>query len=328
MIIVTGGAGFIGSNLLAALEDRGGADLVLCDFLGQDEKWRNVAKRDLADIVPPEDLFDFLDDQGGEVDAIFHMGARSSTLETDADLVIELNFRFTTALWDWCAANDTRLIYASSAATYGDGNLGFDDDGTPAALARLRPLNLYAWSKHLTDRRVARLVASDAPRPPQWVGLKFFNVYGPNEYHKGNARSMVPQIYEQIVDSGCTHLFRSYRDDIADGDQRRDFVWIDDCTDMTLWLYDHPEVSGLFNIGSGTAHSFADLANAVFAALGRDPQIDFVDMPEVLRGRYQYFTEARMARLRAAGYDRPATPLADGVARYVRDCLDTDDPYR
>jgi ADP-L-glycero-D-manno-heptose 6-epimerase len=214
------------------------------------------------------------------------------------------------------------LIYASSAATYGDGAAGFDDDGSPAALARLRPLNAYGWSKHLTDRRIARIVAEGGPRPPQWAGLKFFNVYGPGEDHKGAQRSVVPQVWRQVRSGGPARLFRSYRPGVPDGEQRRDFVWIGDAVAVMLWLLDRPEVSGLFNVGSGWARSFNDLAQAVFAALGREPRIEYVDMPARLRDRYQYFTEAPIDRLRRAGYDAPMTTLEEGVRRYVRDHLE------
>lgn len=327
MIVVTGGAGFIGSNLLAGLESQGAGDLVLCDRLGRDGKWRNVAKRDLADIVPPERLFDFLDASAGAVEAVFHLGAISTTTETDGDLVVASNLRLSLDLWTWCARHGVRLIYASSAATYGDGALGFDDDGAAAALAKLRPLNLYGWSKHLFDRRVAALVARGAPSPPQWAGLKFFNVYGPNEYHKDGQVSVVLKNFREIEATGRAVLFRSHRPDFADGGQRRDFVWVGDCVDVMLWLFRSPAVSGLFNLGTGRARTFADLAAAVFAALGRAPQIDYVDMPANIRNQYQYHTEARMHRLAAAGYNGPFTALEDGVARYVRGYLTAPDNF-
>ncbi len=328
MIVITGGAGFIGSNLAAALEERGERDLVICDRLGQDGKWRNIAKRELAALVPPEALFPFLEEHARAIDTLFHMGAISSTTETDADLIAATNFTLSLQLWDWCAESETRFIYASSAATYGDGSAGFDDDGTAAALARLKPLNAYGWSKHLFDRRVARLIEREAPRPPQWVGLKFFNVYGPNEYHKGAMKSVVAQIHPRAGQGEPARLFRSHRDGVPDGGQKRDFVYVRDCVDMTLWLYDHPGVSGLFNIGSGAARSFADLAASVFRALGREPLVEFVDTPVEIRDRYQYFTEARMERLRAAGYARPTTALEEGVRDYVQTYLAADDPYR
>lgn len=328
MILVTGGAGFIGSNLVASLEERGLADLAVCDRLGRDSKWRNLAKRELAEIVPPENLFAFLGAHARQIETIFHMGAVSSTTETDADLIIAANFTLSLRLWDWCAASGTRFIYASSAATYGDGSMGFDDDGTPAALARLRPLNAYGWSKHLFDRRVARLVERRVPRPPQWAGAKFFNVYGPNEYHKGTMQSVVAHIYPRAAKGEPARLFRSHRAGIPDGGQQRDFVAVGDCVDMLLFLYDHPDQCGLFNMGSGTARSFADLAAAVYRAAGREPLIEFIDTPIEIRDKYQYFTQAPIDRLRRAGYDRPTTSLEDGVRDYVQTYLAAADPYR
>ncbi|RMH14477.1 MAG: ADP-glyceromanno-heptose 6-epimerase, partial [Gemmatimonadetes bacterium] len=264
----------------------------------------------------------------GEVEAIVHMGAVSSTTETDADLIAATNVRLPLALWEWCAREGVRFIYASSAATYGDGSQGFDDDPDPGSLARLRPLNPYGWSKQLFDRMVARRVAEGRPAPPQWAGLKFFNVYGPNEYHKGSMRSVALQAFEQIRERGAVTLFRSHHPDYVDGGQLRDFVWVGDCVEVVAWLLGHPGVSGLFNVGTGRARSFLDLAHAVFAALGREPRIEWVDTPAEIRERYQYFTEARMERLRAAGYDAPFTGLEEGVVAYVRDYLATDDPYR
>ncbi len=328
MIVVTGGAGFIGSNLVAALEARGAGEIVICDRLGDGEKWRNIAKRELADFVAPEALLKYLDTHAGGIEAIFHMGAISATTEIDADLLIDNNFGVSHDLWRWCARHGSRLIYASSAATYGDGAQGFDDDPSPAGLARLRPLNAYGWSKHLFDRRVARIAEEAGPRPAQWAGLKFFNVYGPNEYHKGAMRSVAHQTYERIASGRPARLFRSHNPDYEDGGQLRDFVWVDDCVDVMLWLLDHPGTSGLFNLGTGKARSFADLATAAFRALDREPDIEFVDTPAELRDRYQYFTEAGMSRLRAAGYEAPFTSLEDGVATYLRDYLATGDPYR
>lgn len=328
MILITGGAGFIGSNLAAALEDRGATDLVICDRLGKDEKWRNLGKRELVALITPEALPGFLEAQGKNVAAVFHMGASSSTTETDADLIIASNFTLSRLLWDWCTATQTRFIYASSAATYGDGSAGFDDDAAPEALARLQPLNAYGWSKHLFDRRVARVIAGGGTVPPQWAGLKFFNVYGPNEYHKGGQKSVVAQIYARAKAGETCTLFRSHRAGVPDGGQKRDFVYVRDCVDQMLWLYDHPRVSGLFNAGSGQARSFLDLASAVYHALGREPRIDYVDTPAEIRDKYQYFTEARMTRIREAGYTKPPTALEDGVRHYVQTYLDAADPYR
>jgi ADP-L-glycero-D-manno-heptose 6-epimerase len=328
LIVVTGGAGFIGSCVVAALEAAGHAEIVVCDRLGRDDKWRNLAKRALADLIPPEALMGHLDRHRREIEAVIHMGAISATTEADADLIVESNFRLTMRLWDWCAAAGARLLYASSAATYGDGGAGFSDALDAAGLAALRPLNAYGWSKHLTDRRILHLAASGAPRPRQWAGLKFFNVYGPNEYHKGGQQSVVVQVHRQIKEHGVARLFRSCRPDYADGGQLRDFVWVDDVAAVILWLLDHPGVNGLYNVGSGRARSFLDLATSVFAALGLPPSIEYVEMPAQLQGRYQYFTLAPLDRLRAAGCEFQPTPLEEGVRRYVQDSLEADDPYR
>lgn len=333
LIVVTGGAGFIGSNLLARLEARalaqgGGGELVVVDYLGSGDKWRNLAKRELAAIVAPENLPDFLAANRDEIEVIFHIGANSATTASDVDRLIDSNIRNSLMLWEWCAGEGKRLIYASSAATYGDGAQGFDDDGSPAALAKLRPLNAYGWSKHFVDRRIARLIAQGAPQPVQWAGLKYFNVYGPNEYHKGPQRSVAHQLFPLARDGQAARLFRSHRPDYPDGGQLRDFVWVEDCVDVMLWLLDHPEISGLFNLGTGSARSFADLATAVFRAVGVEPRIEFVDTPIEIRDKYQYFTQAKMERLRAAGYAAPFTSLEDGVASYIRDYLLKDDPYR
>lgn len=328
MIVVTGGAGFIGSNLVAALASRGSVDVVVCDWLGSGDKWRNLAKHEIADFIAPEDLFTFLDINEGRIQAIFHLGAITSTTETDADLVTRTNFTLSSALWRWCSEQRVRFIYASSAATYGDGSQGFDDDGSIAALSRLRPLNIYGWSKHAFDRSVARIVSSGGPHPPQWAGLKFFNVYGPNEYHKGAMKSVVVQIYADATAGLPANLFRSHRSDVPDGGQKRDFVWVGDCVSVLMWLFENRGVSGLFNLGSGKARSFLDLARAVFQALGKEPAIRYVDTPADIRDKYQYFTEANMTRLRAAGYTAPFAALEDGVARYVRDFLTAADSYR
>ncbi|MBT6137159.1 MAG: ADP-glyceromanno-heptose 6-epimerase [Rhodospirillaceae bacterium] len=331
MIVVTGGAGFIGSNLVAALCERDAearVDIVVCDHLGSDDKWRNIAKRELADVVPPDELGAFLDAHAGEIEAIFHLGASSSTTETDVDFILRNNFRLSLDLWQWCATHDARLIYASSAATYGDGSDGFTDDASIAGLSKLAPLNPYGWSKHLFDRRVLRLIADGAPSPRQWAGLKFFNVYGPNEYHKGGQKSVVSQIYPRAAEGLPAILFRSHHPDYTDGGQLRDFVWVGDCVDVMLWLLDNPGTNGLFNLGTGKARSFADLASAVYVALEREPVLEFVDTPVEIRDRYQYFTQAHMEKLRDAGYDGQFTSLEEGVRRYVQDFLETEDPYR
>jgi ADP-L-glycero-D-manno-heptose 6-epimerase len=255
------------------------------------------------------------------------LGAISATTETNVERLIATNIDLSRDLWQWCSQHHIRLLYASSAATYGSGDSGFDDDGSVAGLARLHPLNAYGWSKHVFDRHVARVVAAGAPRPPQWIGLKFFNVYGPNEYHKGAMKSVVAQLYPRAAAGEPARLFRSHNPDYRDGGQMRDFVWVGDCVDVMMWFLDHPGVSGLFNMGTGKARSFADLAAAVYRALDRTPLIEYVDTPPEIRDKYQYFTEARMDRLRQAGYAHPFTELEDGVGRYVRDFLAAPDPY-
>jgi len=327
MIVVTGGAGFIGSNLVAGLEARGCHPIVVADRLRNGNKWRNLAKRELFAIVPPEELAAFLDRHADEVTAIFHMGAISATTETDVDRLAANNIGLTRFLWDWCAERRVRFIFASSAATYGDGSGGFDDQFGIEPLARLRPLNAYGWSKHVVDRFVARAVASGGPTPPQWAGLKFFNVYGPNEGHKGPQASVISGLYPRLVAGEPARLFRSHRPDYADGAQLRDFVWVGDCVAVMLWLLDTPMVSGLFNVGSGVARSFKDLALATFAAAGLEPRIEYIDMPEMLRDRYQYYTCAEIGRLRAAGFTAPMTSLEAGVTTYVRQFLANPDPY-
>lgn len=327
MYVITGGAGFIGSNLLAALEARGEGELVVVDRLRSGEKWRNIAKREITDIVAPEHVFDFLETHKKKITALIHMGAVSSTTETDADRIVTNNFNLSIALWKWCTVNGVRLIYASSAATYGDGAAGFDDTFTPEALARLEPLNAYGWSKHLFDRRIARRMEAGRQTPPQWVGLKFFNVYGPNEYHKGGQASVVSQVYPHAASKAHFDLFKSHHPDYPDGGQMRDFVWVGDCVDVMLWLLDNPSVSGLFNMGTGQARTFYDLAATVYRAMEMTPMIRFKDTPVSLREKYQYFTQAEMKRLRAAGYDKPFTSLEEGVTTYVTRFLDTGDRF-
>lgn len=329
MIVVTGGAGFIGSNIVSRLcaEDRW--DVVVCDRLEDANlgKWRNIAKSNIADFWMPEEMFAQLERHAERVSAIVHMGAISSTTEQDADLILRTNFSLSRDLWDWCAANDTRLIYASSAATYGDGEAGFEDDDAFEAISKLQPLNAYGYSKKLFDQYAVR-EASRGHAPRQWAGLKFFNVYGPNEGHKGGMKSVIAQIWPRVAAGETVSLFRSHRPDYADGGQLRDFVFVDDVVDIIDWLLCAPEVSGIFNAGSGQARSFLDLANATFAAAGKDPAVTYIDMPEVIRDRYQYFTEAKMDRIRAMGFGGQSTPLEEGVRRYVQSFLSQPDPYR
>src|SRR5262249_33941576 len=300
MLLVTGGAGFVGSNIVAALNDAGRSDVVVCDLLGHDGKWRNLAKRQLADVMPPAQLADWL--KGRKLDAVIHLGAISETTATDGDLVMETNFRFPMRLLDWCTANAVPFIYASSAATYGDGAQGFADDPSPAALRQLRPMNLYGWSKHLFDMAVIDRAARGDKLPPQWAGLKFFNVFGPNEYHKGTMMSVLARRFADIKAGRAVQLFKSHREGIADGDQRRDFIYVDDVVRVTMWLLATRGISGLFNVATGTAPTFKHMILAAFAALGASPNIQYIDMPEQIRGSYQYFTQSKVDPLPGAGY--------------------------
>jgi ADP-L-glycero-D-manno-heptose 6-epimerase len=326
MLLVTGGAGFIGSNLVAALNDAGRTDVVVCDVLGSDGKWRNLAKRQLADIVPPDALQDWL--KGRSLDAVVHLGAISETTATDGDLVVETNFRLSMRLLDWCTASSTPLIYASSAATYGDGDHGFSDASSLSALKTLRPMNLYGWSKHQFDMAIAARLERGDSLPPQWAGLKFFNVFGPNEYHKGAMMSVLAKRFDDVKSGRVVQLFKSHRDGIADGDQRRDFIYVDDVVRVMMWLLATPSVSGLYNVGTGKARSFKDLMLSAYAALGAKANIQYVDMPEQIRGSYQYFTQSEVDRLRGAGYNGGFTALEDAVGLYVKGYLDRADRYR
>jgi ADP-L-glycero-D-manno-heptose 6-epimerase len=326
MLLVTGGAGFIGSNIVAALNEAGRADVAVCDLLGHEGKWRNLAKRQLADIIPPSELPAWL--AGRRLDAVIHLGAISETTATDGDLVIETNFRLSIRLLDWCTAMATPFIYASSASTYGDGAQGFRDDDSLAALKLLRPMNLYGWSKHLFDMAVAERVARREKLPPQWAGLKFFNVFGPNEYHKGTMMSVLARRFDDIKAGRPVQLFKSHREGIADGDQRRDFIYVEDVVRVMMWLLATPSVSGIFNLGTGKARSFKDMMLAAYAALGTTPNIQYVEMPEALRGSYQYFTQSDVDRLHRAGYNGGFRPLEQTVETYIKDFLNRTDRFR
>jgi ADP-L-glycero-D-manno-heptose 6-epimerase len=314
-VLVTGGAGFIGSALVWALNRRGCDNVVVCDILGTDEKWRNLTPLRFADYVEAADLLPRL--QGGSLgkfDLVLHMGACSATTEKDATYLIKNNFEFTKDLAQWALASKARFVYASSAATYGDGSAGMEDDQTK--LDTLRPLNMYGYSKHLFDQHARRLDFLG-----KICGLKFFNVFGPNEDHKGDMRSLVHKSFAQVQGKGVIQLFESCRKDYKDGEQKRDFLYIKDCVAMTLHLAATPRANGLFNIGSGRARTWIDLANAVFSALKKKPVIKFIEMPEAIRDKYQYFTQANLLRLRGAGYAAPVTSLENAVQDYVRNYL-------
>ncbi|MCR5875718.1 ADP-glyceromanno-heptose 6-epimerase [Phenylobacterium sp. J426] len=329
IVFVTGGAGFIGSNIVAKLAEDRALDVVVCDRLREAElgKWRNIAKHPIGDFVAPEDMFEWLEKRWRDVEMVVHMGAISSTTEPDADKIIHSNFTLSRDLFRWCADRQRRLVYASSAATYGAGEHGFDDDNDFEALARLRPLNTYGWSKALFDVFASRQAARDYA-PPQWVGLKFFNVYGPNEEHKHSMKSVAAQIWPHVRAGQGVQLFKSYRPDVPDGGQKRDFVYVRDAAEVTRWLLDNPQVNGIFNLGSGEARTFEEMARNVFAAAGKPAQIEYTPMPPAIRDKYQYFTQARMDRLFQAGYPRKMTSLEDGISDYVGGFLSQPDPYR
>lgn len=325
MILVTGGAGFIGSNLQAALFQRG-LETVVVDRLGVDDKWRNLAKHPPACVIPPEELDTFLA-RHPPVEMVFHMGAISETTARDADLTWATNVELTRRLWDWCADRGARFVYASSAATYGAMNEGFDDTSSIEALDRLRPLNLYGWTKHAFDTLLVRHLLKASKRPPQWAGLKFFNVYGPNEYHKGAMISVVKVKHDEVAAGKPARLFRSDVPGLADGQQARDFIWVGDVVDVMLWLMEKRDVSGLFNLGTGQARTYVDLAHAVCDAAGQPRRVEFIEMPEKLRGQYQSFTQASMDKLRGQGYGGQFTPLEEGIRRYVQGYLASGDLY-
>jgi len=310
-ILVTGGAGFIGSALVWALNRRGCDNIVVCDILGTTEKWRNLTPLRFADYVEAEALLPRLQSGAlGKFDLVLHLGACSATTEKDASYLIRNNYEFTRDLAVWSLANKTRFVYASSAATYGDGSAGMEDN--EGVLDALRPLNMYGYSKHLFDQHARR-----AGFLNKIVGLKYFNVFGPNEDHKGDMRSLVHKSFAQVQDEGVIRLFKSYRKDFRNGEQKRDFLYVKDCVAMTLHLAATPKANGLFNVGSGVARSWVDLANAVFGAVQKKPVIKFIEMPEAIRGKYQYFTQANLLRLRGAGYAAPVTSLETAVTDYV-----------
>ncbi|HXV15435.1 MAG TPA: ADP-glyceromanno-heptose 6-epimerase [Gemmatimonadaceae bacterium] len=312
-VLVTGGAGFIGSRLIHELNNRGIENIVVSDFLGTDMRWRNIEPLAFADYVDAGVLLDSLDAGTlGDFDLVLHMGACSSTTERDAAYLMRNNYEYTRRLAHWSLDHGARFVYASSAATYGNGDAGMDDSADLSRLRTYHPLNMYGYSKHLFDMYAARNKLFD-----RIVGLKYFNVFGPNEQHKGDMRSMVLKAWEEIGRTGTVKLFRSYREDYRDGEQRRDFIYVNDAVAMTLHLANTPDAAGLFNIGSGRAETWLDLAYAVFAAMGREPRIDFIDMPEEMRPAYQYHTVADIRRLRDTGYDREIAPLSDSVRDYV-----------
>lgn len=327
MIIVTGGAGFIGSAMIWKLNQQGHDDILVVDQMGNGQKWRNLNKLKFATIFHKNELFDWLDNQGARanVDAVIHMGACSTTTETDLDYLVANNLNYSIWLWTYCMEYQIPFIYASSAATYGGGELGFEDD--LEKINQLKPLNPYGFSKQKFDQWVLK----QSKKPPFWAGLKFFNVYGPQEYHKGSQSSVVHQWLPQIKEHGSLKLFKSYRDDYRHGEQKRDFVYVKDCVDIMWHFYKEADqhASGIYNVGTGEARTFTDLAKSLFAAVGKtEAKFEFVEMPAQLMKQYQYFTQADLNRLRQdGGYKKPMTTIEQGVADYVGNYLLKDDPY-
>jgi ADP-L-glycero-D-manno-heptose 6-epimerase len=315
-VLVTGGGGFIGSALVWELNRRGCADIVIADSAPEAERSRYLRHLLCADYLQPEQALSWLStDKLGKFDFVFHLGACSSTTETNRDYLYHNNFEFSRDLAAWAIAHDVRFVYASSAATYGDGSAGMDDTNL-GNLDRLKPLNLYGESKHLMDLHARR---------EGWfervVALKYFNVFGPNEEHKGEMRSVVNKSFAQVMQAGVIRLFKSYRPEYADGEQQRDFLYVKDAVRMTVHLAENRQAAGIFNIGSGKAHSWNQLAAAIFSALDREPRIEYIEMPETIRDKYQYFTEAKIEKLRSAGYTQAITPLGEAVRDYVQNYL-------
>jgi ADP-L-glycero-D-manno-heptose 6-epimerase len=316
MIIVTGGAGFIGSAIIAALNKRSINDIIIVDQLGSDERWKNLANLSFADYIDKDDFLQLAMEKriSGPIKAVFHLGACTDTTEKDADYLVKNNYEYTKLLAQWAVESKIRFIYASSAATYGDGSQGFSDD--EEKIENLRPLNMYGYSKQLFD-----LWAKRTGLLEKIAGLKYFNVFGPNEYHKGNMRSFVLKAFEQISSTSKVRLFKSCNPHYADGEYVRDFIYVKDAVDMTLFFFDNPRIFGLYNIGTEKARSWNDLVKAVFAAMNKEPKIEFIDMPENLRSQYQYYTEADITKLRKAGYKKQITSLEDAIKDYVQNYL-------
>lgn len=322
MIVLTGGAGFIGSAFLGYLNAKGREDILVVDSLGSGVKWKNLVGKRFKDFIDKKNFINALGTsiKSSEVTYIFHLGACSSTTESDCDYLMTNNFRYSRSIGEWCEKTGKRLVYASSAATYGSGKLGFKD--TDDIFEQLKPMNMYGFSKHLFDVWVQK-----PKRKIDAIGLKFFNVFGPNEYHKDHMASVVYKAHEGIVKEGKMKLFKSYRDDYEDGGQKRDFIYVKDCCKLMDWAAFDSQACGIFNVGTGQARTWNDLANACFSAAGKTPNIEYVEMPDVLQGKYQYFTEASIDRIRDAGYSKPFTSLEDGVADYYTNYLDTEHPY-
>ena len=321
MIVVTGAAGFIGSVLTGALNDEGQNDLILVDKFDREDKMKNLANKEYEVQIDRDDFIDWFKNNADVVDFVFHIGARTDTTEFDMEVFNKLNINYSKDIWTICAENDIPLVYASSAATYGDGSLGYDDRHD--IVEKLQPLNPYGVSKNEFDKWALKQTKT----PPFWYGLKFFNVYGPNEYHKGRMASVIMHAFNQIKETGGMKLFRSHRPDYKDGGQLRDFVYVKDVVEVILFLWEYEADSGLYNLGTGKARTFLDLAKATFKAMGKPENITFIDTPEDIRDKYQYFTEANMSKLLDQGYGVPFYSLEDGVEDYVKEFLMKEDYY-
>ncbi len=321
MIVVTGAAGFIGSVLTGALNDEGQSDLILVDKFDREDKMKNLANKEYEVQIDRDDFIDWFKNNADVVDFVFHIGARTDTTEFDMEVFNKLNINYSKDIWTICAENDIPLVYASSAATYGDGSLGYDDRHD--IVEKLQPLNPYGVSKNEFDKWALKQTKT----PPFWYGLKFFNVYGPNEYHKGRMASVIMHAFNQIKETGGMKLFRSHRPDYKDGGQLRDFVYVKDVVEVILFLWEYEADSGLYNLGTGKARTFLDLAKATFKAMGKPENITFIDTPEDIRDKYQYFTEANMSKLLDQGYGVPFYSLEDGVEDYVKEFLMKEDYY-
>jgi ADP-L-glycero-D-manno-heptose 6-epimerase len=317
MIIVTGAAGFIGSCLVKRLNQEGFNAIIAVDKFDSAKKNLNLEGARIQERVDREQFFSWLDRNYETVEFIFHIGARTDTTEFDKSIFDKLNVSYSKEIWHRCVSHQIPLVYASSAATYGLGEFGYNDVDVLQALSKLKPLNPYGWSKLEFDL----WAVSQPEKPFYWAGLKFFNVYGPNEYHKGRMASVIWHAYQQIMNSGKVKLFRSHRDGIDHGKQMRDFVYVKDVVDVCMYLMEYRKKSGIYNLGSGTARTFLDLSTAVFSSLGKTPDIEFIDTPADIRDKYQYFTEAEMGKLREAGYTTPFTSLEKGVGDYVSNYL-------
>lgn len=316
MIVVTGGAGFIGSVLVNKLNELGSDNIVIVDRLGEGTKWKNLISLNYADIYHKDEFLELVQEDvvPFNIEAVIHLGACSSTTETDSDYLLYNNYKYSQSLAAYCLEKDIRFIYASSAATYGDGENGYDDD--EENLDILKPLNMYGYSKHMFDKWAKREEVLD-----EIVGLKYFNVFGPNEYHKGDMRSVVHKAFGQIKANGKVNLFKSYNDKYADGKQMRDFIYVKDAVDMTLYFLQNKDKNGLYNVGTGNARTWVDLVSSIFSAMELEPNIEFIDMPEELKGKYQYFTEANIEKIRTTGYNNQITSLEEAVNDYVKNYL-------